>query len=263
MVSSRYFRARTRARRGPGAERFARIPHSVLHSEAVTSLPHAAFRILVILAAGYRGNNNGALALTEYYARRYGFKGRDTLYRSLRELETRGLIVCTRRGIKAKKVFSLYALGWEDIDNRDGQVLDTPEQRDCARWLNWTGPSKRRQRRKTEIHTDDRESSVPMAGSEHALCVPMTATSNAVSVPMTGNTLRLSPGRASERMRDADASVVGDLQSKLRKLLAELPELGDSDIARMLSTDIQTVRAARTCAPHGDAESAMDGSGKS
>jgi hypothetical protein len=29
-----------------------------------------------------------------------------------------------------KNVFSLYALGWENIDNRNGQLLGKPEPRD-------------------------------------------------------------------------------------------------------------------------------------
>jgi hypothetical protein len=121
-------------------ERFALIPVSVLESGAVKSLAHAAFRVLAILAAQYWGRNNGTLALTEAYARRYGFNGRDTIYRSLRELEKRGLIICTRRGMKQKNVFSLYALGWQDIDSRDGKPLAKPEPRNNARWLEWKQP---------------------------------------------------------------------------------------------------------------------------
>lgn len=130
-------RIRSRDRRGRDAERFARIPVSVLRCEAVTTLGHASFRVLVILASQYWGGNNGALVLTERFARPYGFTGRDTVNRSLRTLEQRGLIICTRRGIKMKNVFSLYAIGWEDIDNYDGQPLETPKQRDNSRWLNW------------------------------------------------------------------------------------------------------------------------------
>src|SRR5689334_7321001 len=61
------------------AERFARIPLSVLESDALRTLPHAAFRVLVILTSQYSGWNNGTLALTPRYAERHGFKGRDTI----------------------------------------------------------------------------------------------------------------------------------------------------------------------------------------
>ncbi len=134
-------------------ERFSRIPHSVLESEAVTTLNHAAFRILVILASQYWGRNNGALALTEVAARPHGFRGRDTLYRSLRELERRGLIVCTRRGMKVKNSFTLYALGWEDIHNRDA-VTSTRRSRETT----GAGSIGRRHRKqgKKKSHTDSR-----------------------------------------------------------------------------------------------------------
>ncbi len=239
MITRRSARGRRRC-----AERFARIPHSVLESEAVTTLEHAAFRVLVILASQYSGRNNGTQALTEQHARRYGFSGRDTLYRSLRELEGRGLIVCTRRGMKIKNVFTLYALGWEDIDNRDGRPLDVPEPRNNLRWLNWKAPAPKAL--KTEIHTDDREQSVPMVGNGEADSVPISATRESSLVPMIGNTLRISAHSASERVRDAGASAVCDLASKVRVLLVALPELTDNDIARMLSVDIAEVRAVRT-----------------
>jgi hypothetical protein len=160
---------RNARRRSRSSERFARIPLSVLESEAVTTLEHAAVHVLLILASQYWGGNNGSLALTEQYARPFGFRGRDTIYRSLRELEKRGLIVCTRRGMKIKNVFTLYALGWEDIHSRDGKPLDVPEPRNNLRWLKWHAP-------KTEIHTDDREQSVPMVGNDEPDSVPIGAT---------------------------------------------------------------------------------------
>jgi hypothetical protein len=129
-------------------EHFARIPVSVLESLAVTELNHAAFRVLVILASQWHGNNNGTLALTESHARRFGLRGRDTLYRSLRELEAHGLIVRTRQGMKLKKHFSLWAIGWEEITHREGKPLDWPEPKNNRRWLEW------------------RPESVPMVGSD-------------------------------------------------------------------------------------------------
>lgn len=128
---------RAKFRRGSHTERFARIPQGALLSEAVTTLNHAAFKVLAVLAVQFHRTNNGSLALTEQFARQYGFKGRDTLYRSLRELESRGLIVCTRRGSKYKNHFSLYALNWDDIYYWDGQPLDRPRPANRSAWENW------------------------------------------------------------------------------------------------------------------------------
>jgi hypothetical protein len=140
----------SRKRECRSRERFARIPVSVLESLAVRELNHAALRVLVILASQWCGNNNGTLAITESYARRFGLCGRDTLYRSLRELEAHGLIVRTRQGMKLKNHFSLWAISWEDITHRDGRPLDTPEPKNNRRWLEWKPESVPKDREQCE-----------------------------------------------------------------------------------------------------------------
>jgi hypothetical protein len=97
------------------------IPVSVLESEACKTLEHAAFKILVCVASGYSGRNNGTLAMTPQFARRFGNLGKNTVYRALRDLTERGLLIQTRPGWKIKNLFALYALGWQDINNRDGK----------------------------------------------------------------------------------------------------------------------------------------------
>lgn len=181
-------------------ERFARIPVSVLESPAATSLNYAAFKVLVILASQWHGGNNGTLALTEFYARRFGFSGRDTLYRSLRELESRGLIVCTRRGMKMKKQFTLWALGWESITHREGKPLDVPEPNNNSRWLNWQPPAPKPEshcdQNTAEIHTERRECTVPMVGNDQRVSVPTLIDRLPLSVPTIGNTSRVLAGGA-------------------------------------------------------------------
>jgi hypothetical protein len=182
-------------------EHFARVPISVLESEAVTTLNHAAFKVLVVLAAGYRGTNNGTLALTGSFAKRFGLKGRDTLYRSLRELERRGLIVCTRRGFKSKKMFTLYAVGWESITHREGQPLDIPEPKNNSRWLKWSASvpmaGTHELKQLAQIHTDGRDSSVPIVGTDDPVSVPMVYDRSPISIPMAGHTSRVLAGARS------------------------------------------------------------------
>jgi len=100
-------------------------------------LPHAALRVLVILASQYWGGNNGTMALTSLYAQRFGLNSRDTIYRSLCELKQRGLILQTRQGWKSKRHFALYALNWKQINNRDGQPLNVAEPCDRSKWREW------------------------------------------------------------------------------------------------------------------------------
>jgi hypothetical protein len=191
-------------------EHFAMIPSSVLESEACCALNHAAFRILVILASQFRGANNGALALTSRFAQRYGLGSNDTVYRSLGELCSCGLLVRTRRGMRSKRSFSLYALGWKPVDNLNGWPLDKPidaskvvnefgEQ--AVDWRTWTTGSV------TggdggEIHTDSRECVAPIVGNDRARYAPMVQVRSVISAPTIGKTLISGSGgggRASRR----------------------------------------------------------------
>lgn len=130
-------RARAKGRRGGESEHFARIPVSVLESEACKTLEHAAFRILVILASQYRGSNNGTQALTPSFSQRFGTLGKNTVYRSLEQLVARNLLIETRPGLRMKNHFALYAIGWEPIDNYEGQPLDTKDYSKTSGWRNW------------------------------------------------------------------------------------------------------------------------------
>jgi hypothetical protein len=211
-------RSSRRSKDGRCAEPFARIPDSVMRSDAVKTLNHAAFKVLAILALQYRASNNGTLALTEAYARDFGLSGRDTLYRSLRELKDRGLIVQTREGFKSKTMFTLWALGWEAITHRDGKPLDVPEPKN-HRWQAWTMPEKPKKRthrrgkaapmigtdgkptsdpkraqsvsHSAEVQTDSRECSVPTIGKDEAVSVPIVFDRSPISVPTNGNTSRV------------------------------------------------------------------------
>ncbi|MEX1084367.1 MAG: hypothetical protein WEC76_00760 [Steroidobacteraceae bacterium] len=163
----------------------------MLESAAVKTLPHAAFKILVLLAAQFLGDNNGTMAMTELYARRFGFKGRNTIYRSLVELEARGLIVQTRRGVKSKTHFSLYALNWRPINNHNGQPLAVP-QMPSRSWQSWTCesfPAVGNDAKNLQPHGG--ESSLPTMGNDEPGYVPIPAENGPGSFPMVGNTSRI------------------------------------------------------------------------
>lgn len=257
-----------RKRDSRSKENFARIPISVLESEAVTTLNHAAFRVLVILASQWKGGNNGTLALTAKYAERYGLSGRDTLYKALRELERRGLIVRTRAGIKSKRLFSLFAIGWESITHRDGQPLDTPAPKNNSAWLKWRDPSptkKRTHKRKktAEIQTDDRYTTVPTIGTDDPVCVPILADRLPVSVPTIGNTSRVWPAERSDAapapLSDPLLSPIPSARSRGRTLSVRIglarrhlsadPRADNSQLARMYeltAEQVQQLKASNT-----------------
>jgi hypothetical protein len=184
-------------RRGGERDRFARLPVSVLESEAVRTLDHAAFKVLAVIASQYWGGNNGALALTPRYSERFGLNSKDTLYKSLRELVRRGLLIETRQGWRGvRNHFALYGLAWVDIHNREGQPLPTPEM--CAgnlrKLYEWTESIPATGNEPVEIRTSHRGNSFPATGKETALSFPATGLQGPVSVPATGKTLRYLAG---------------------------------------------------------------------
>lgn len=99
--------------------RFAMLPLIVLEHVSVRTLGHAAFRLLVLLAACYNGKNNGALGVTASQVADAGFTNRRTLYRSFRELEQRGLIVRTYPASRVPPRPTMYALTWLPLNDTD------------------------------------------------------------------------------------------------------------------------------------------------
>lgn len=105
-----------KGRSGGDSDPFARLPVEVLQSPACATLPHAAHRVLVALAAQYSGRANGSLSLTRRTAATFGLGNPQTLGTSLAELEARGLIVRTRLGTRIPPRSAFFALGWLRID---------------------------------------------------------------------------------------------------------------------------------------------------
>jgi hypothetical protein len=108
---------KTRVGRKKTGGRFARLPLMVLETLAVTTLNHAAFRVLVLLAAQYNGHNNGAIGLTANQASEAGISSDRTLYRSLRELQERQLIDETYPASRVPPRPTMWALTWMPLDN--------------------------------------------------------------------------------------------------------------------------------------------------
>jgi hypothetical protein len=207
--------------------RFANLPvELVLKSEAVTTLNHAAFRVLTILSGqcwyrrlGENEGRNGTAALTEVHAAQYGFHGRNTLYRSLGELTERGLIVVTREGVRVRNVFTLYAVGWLPVTHINAQAVSphiqataVPVPRSLSHlgyipdFREWKSPKKHSPPSvpQAEIVTHGGECTVPTMGSVEPKYVPMVGNRAAKYVPMVGNTSR-STGRAGLRMTSVSA----------------------------------------------------------
>lgn len=139
-------RARAKGRLGGEADGFPFIPESVMRHPACATLPHAAFRVLCILVVGKAKHRNGTLACSESYAAQFGITSSDTLARSLKELQLRGLVEVTRRVQKLRRFPALYAVTWWPVCNRDGQPVDPPDPASHA-YANWQDHSEGRSKK--------------------------------------------------------------------------------------------------------------------
>lgn len=166
-------------------ERFAKLPIDLLKAPAVTTLPHAAFRVLCIFAAGYNGANNGTLACTDVWMRQFGIVSRDTTYSSIAALLDRGLIEVTRSGIKHRKMPTLYAITWQPLHHRNGQLLGrfTPATHAYKQWspperVKKKVPDRRKNKlnHSAEVQSDGRTSISPMVGREKPSFSPISPT---------------------------------------------------------------------------------------
>lgn len=254
---------------GGEVERFAKIPISVLESQACQSIDHAAFRVLVIVASDcwyhpMKGiGRNGTAAFTETFSRRWGFKGRDTLYRALAQLVDHGLLVRTRDGERIRNRYALYALGWLPITHIDGQEI-TPHRAPPNLWKSWK-PAERASipivgSVTEKFLTDGRDCSIPKVGIGDPKYVPIVGITDPKYVPIVGNTSPISaaattmprtphsersvrPGPSGSPGRGARAH--DDIAQKVITLAKNLPHLTPGDIARTFKRDDLDATAVR------------------
>ena len=118
MTSRNEYRRLVKGRQTTGS--FLRLPHHVLQHETFKTLSTRATKLLIDIAAQYRGSNNGDLSATLSLMRDRGWNSSDQLFKARKELVSRGIIKVTRQGALNKA--SLFALTWFPIDDCDGKL---------------------------------------------------------------------------------------------------------------------------------------------
>lgn len=105
---------------------FVSLDIGLIKSPLFRSLKPCSKSVLLELMAQYNGHNNGNLCAPKAYANKWQISA-TTLYKAIRELEEKQLIIKTRRGLFANGGVScaLYAISWLPIDYCDGLELDT------------------------------------------------------------------------------------------------------------------------------------------
>lgn len=129
--------SRRHPKRRMSGKHFAMIPVEVLTSDACKTLPNYAVRVLLALAAQYRGRNNGDLAMTRATARIFGVACQKNLVRSLAALLERGLVQKTRQGGKKPMGPTLYAVSWQPIDELAGKIESGATTSASNAWAAW------------------------------------------------------------------------------------------------------------------------------
>ena len=99
-------------------EAFVGVPYSVLNSPLYLALSPYAVKLLIDVAAQYRGDNNGDLSVAWKLMQPRGWRSEATLHKVKRELLDAGFLYETRKG-RRPNVCSLFALTWFLIDDCD------------------------------------------------------------------------------------------------------------------------------------------------
>ena len=99
---------------------FLGLPHHVLDHDNFRTLSPKATKLLIDIAAQYRGSNNGDLCATFSLMKNRGRNSSDQLDKSKKELIKWDVIQLTRQGGRNK--CNLYALTWFPIDECKGKL---------------------------------------------------------------------------------------------------------------------------------------------
>jgi len=104
---------------------FIKIYKNMLRSPIYHSLKGNSVKLLFDVASEYNGSNNGDLCVTLSVMKAKGWNSNDKMTRALKELLAKGFLIKTRQG-GLNMGCSLYALGWEPIDNCKGKIHVKP-----------------------------------------------------------------------------------------------------------------------------------------
>lgn len=94
---------------------FVAFPHAVLNHPNFLFLSAIASKLLLAIAAQYKGGNNGDLQAGWKYLQKRGWNSQDTLHRAKQELLDKGFIAETRKGAFPNKC-SLYGITWQPLN---------------------------------------------------------------------------------------------------------------------------------------------------
>jgi hypothetical protein len=201
---------------------FAAIPVEVLTSDACRTLPNYAVRVLLAIAAQYRGKNNGDLAMTRATARDFGVASQEHLVVSLSALLERGLIQKTRQGGKKPLGPSLYAVTWQPIDNLFGKIDSGATTSAANTWAKWTSGLPADQ--STEKHRVCRRTTLGLPAEQKVPISGLPAEQKGTSIGSAGSPPSRSwcEGRAVEPAENGDSTLVAPVPALRTAAVADI-----------------------------------------
>ena len=113
---------------------FVMFPYHVLDHAVFKTLSPRATKLVMDLAAQYRGHNNGDLCAPLSLMRKRGWNSSDQLHKAKKELIEKDVIWVTRQGGLNKA--NLYALTWFPIDECKGKLDVSPTTTAPVNWKN-------------------------------------------------------------------------------------------------------------------------------
>ena len=99
---------------------FLGLPHHVLDHDNFRTLSPRATKLVIDIAAQYRGNNNGDLSAPLSLMKKRGWNSSDQLHKAKKELVENDVIRVARQG--GLNRCNLYALTWLPIDECNGKL---------------------------------------------------------------------------------------------------------------------------------------------
>ena len=127
---------RTKGRRISGS--FLSLPHTLIDHPNFQGLRAKSVKLLIDLAAQYKGWNNGDLCAPLSIMRKKGWSSNEQLFRARNELVERGFLRVSRQG--GRNQCTLYAITWQPIDDCGGKLDINATTTAPHDWKRWTPP---------------------------------------------------------------------------------------------------------------------------
>ena len=124
-------RRKTKGRAEQGT--FVGLPKAVI-KKMQEKLSACGYKLLIDLFEQYNGNNNGDLTLAWSVMKKKGWKSKETLNNTRKELINQGFIELTRQGTLRPHSCSLYAVTWLGIDECNGKLELNPTVTGSGTW---------------------------------------------------------------------------------------------------------------------------------